>query len=146
MSNTLPANNSAEKLSFTSGREFRGSSPSEVLEFLKTRKVSVNEMDRRDIRFLHEGGKAMVELKLNGRLHRILQRHTFSSKLLNWFRVPENLSAMLTPDVFIAMQNQLLGNITSNKVFLKTENHDALSIFSSSYKEVSDISVFESLR
>jgi len=27
MSNTLPANNSAEKLSFTSGREFRGSSP-----------------------------------------------------------------------------------------------------------------------
>lgn len=68
-------------------------------------------------------------------------RKSFINKLLNWYRMPKELIPKLSISSLVSVGNDFIRNIKSEKINIKIENGEAITITSSNYTDLTDLDV-----
>ncbi len=124
----------------TEGIEFVNAKADVVIDYLKSRELLKKEVNPSSLRIENEGKLLILQL-MNGRMKEYPIRKAFLYKLLRWYKFPINQLFKLSLDTISSICNDYLMNIKRNKVILKIENQEALSILSPDYNEITDIEV-----
>lgn len=124
----------------TEGVEFIDAKPGVVIDYLKSRSLNKIETAPANLKIVNSG-KLLVLQVMNGTIKEYPLRRTFLYKLLRWYGFPLNQLAKLSTESVTSICNDYLMNIKRDKVIVKIENEDALSILSPEYNEIADLGI-----
>ncbi len=124
------------------GPEFINKEPGIVREYLSA--VSRHKLEVNPSRLkINTDGRDLILGVFNGTIKEYPLRRTFLHKLLNWYNFPIKQLRRLSPDTVTSICNDYLMNIRRDKVTIKIELGDALTIVSPDYNEISDSAVIK---
>jgi hypothetical protein len=124
----------------TEGVEFIEAKPGVVIDYLKSRETNKIEVNPANLKVVN-GGRFLVLQVMNGKIREYPLRRTFLYKLLRWYGFPLNQLTKLSTETITSICNDYLMNIKRDKVIVKTEKEDALSILSPDYNEITDLGI-----
>lgn len=124
----------------TEGIEFVDAKPDVVIDYLKTRETSKIEANPANLKVVN-GGRFLVLQVMNGKITEYPVRRTFLYRLLRWYGFPLNQLIKLSTETVTSICNDYLMNIKRDRVIVKTEKQDALSILSPDYNEITDLRI-----
>jgi hypothetical protein len=122
----------------TEGIEFVDAKPDVVIDYLKSRETNKIEVNPANLKVVN-GGRFLVLQVMNGKIREYPVRRTFLYKLLRWYGFPLSQLMKLSTETITSICNDYLMNIKRNKVIVKTEKEEALSILSPDYNEITDL-------
>lgn len=124
----------------TEGIEFIDAKPDVVIDYLKSRETNKIEINPANLKVVN-GGRFLVLQVMNGKIREYPVRRTFLCKLLRWYGFPISQLTKLSTETVTSICNDYLMNIKRDKVIVKTEKEDALSILSPDYNEITDLGI-----
>lgn len=124
----------------TEGIEFIDAKPEVVIDYLKSRVTNKIEVNPANLKVVN-GGRFLVLQVMNGKIREYPVRRTFLYKLLRWYGFPIGQLSKLSTETVTSICNDYLMNIKRDKVIVKTEKEDALSILSPDYNEITDLGI-----
>jgi hypothetical protein len=124
----------------TEGIEFVDAKPDVVIDYLKSRETNKIEVNPANLKVVN-GGRFLVLQVMNGKIREYPVRRTFLYKLLRWYGFPLSQLMKLSTETITSICNDYLMNIKRNKVIVKTEKDEALSILSPDYNEITDLDI-----
>lgn len=124
----------------TEGIEFVDAKPEVVIDYLKSRETNKIEVNPANLKVVN-GGRFLVLQVMNGKIREYPVRRTFLYKLLRWYGFPLSQLMKLSTETITSICNDYLMNIKRNKVIVKTEKEEALSILSPDYNEITDLDI-----
>lgn len=128
----------------TEGIEFIEAKADVVIDYLNSRELIKKEVDPTSLRVENQGKLLILQI-MNGGIKEYPIRRTFLYKLLKWYNLPINQLFKLSLDTITSICNDYLMNIKSDKVIIKIENQEALTILSPKYNEISDIEIIKQI-
>lgn len=128
----------------TEGIEFVDAKPYVVIDYLKSRETNKIEVNPANLKVVN-GGRFLVLQVMNGKIRECPVRRTFLYKLLGWYGFPLNQLTKLSTESVTSICNDYLMNIKRDKVIVKTEKEEALSILSPDYNEITDLDIISSV-
>lgn len=124
----------------TEGIEFIDAKPDVVIDYLKSRETNKIEVNPANLKVVN-GGRILVLQVMNGKIREYPVRRTFLYKLLRWYGFPISQLMKLSTETITSICNDYLMNIKREKVIVKTEKEEALSILSPDYNEITDLDI-----
>jgi len=124
----------------TEGIEFIDAKPDVVIDYLKSRETNKIEVNPANLKVVN-GGRFLVLQVMNGKIREYPVRRTFLYKLLRWYGFPISQLMKLSTETITSICNDYLMNIRRDKVIVKTEKEEALSILSPDYNEITDLDI-----
>lgn len=126
----------------TEGIEFIEAKSEVIIDYLNSRELIKKEVNPTNLKVENEGKLLILQI-MNGGIKEYPIRKTFLYKLLKWYQFPIHQLFRLSLDTITSICNDYLMNIKSDKVILKIENQEALTILSPKYNEISDIEIIK---
>lgn len=126
------------------GLDFSCKSLNEIIDFLKSRQVEKLEISPSNLKVCEDGNILFLRT-MNGHIKDYPIRRAFLYKLLRWFQFPVHQLLNLSSESIAYICNDFLMNIISDKVFIKIENGDALTILSKKYNEITDLDILSNI-
>jgi hypothetical protein len=130
------------ELELKQGPVFNQSEPAEVLDFLRTRRRETFAVSPESLR-IAVAGKEMTLQMTGGNSGEFPLRRSFFLKLLKWYSFPASAAARLNGETVASVMNDFLLAIKGETVNVTIEDGEALTITSSRYSELSDLTVIQ---
>lgn len=122
------------------GPEFVNANPKVVAQYLNTTSRESLSVKPSNLK-VNNDGKFLILHVFNGKAKEYPIRRSFLYKLLKWYSFPISQLHRMSIDSVTSICNDYLLNISSNNVFVKIENGEALTIVGPNYTEITDLEV-----
>ena len=136
--------NSTGNINLEKGRSFQNASPTEVIDYIKGRKIEYHNVCPGNLRISQMGKKLFLDIN-KGRITRYAIRRSFFEKLLMWYNISTLFAYKADLDVILVMLNNVFKLIKRKYVRITIENGEALTITSPDYTDIKDIDIIETL-
>lgn len=129
-------------MKYSDGYSFSIAECSEVLDFLKKRKLNTYKIKPSSLNISSKDSSLILQF-VNGKINQFPVRRSFLYKLLSWYKFPLYQLDKLSVETIVNICNDFLLNIKREYVNVKTENDEAITITSLKYSDINDCEIIE---